>query len=83
MDLDDEGEYFQQFNSSLPYSMSAGAWIDIELIRHGIIFECFQKIPFMEVEKRLWDYLIAGHTKMSAWNKDYLIKEGKKSPIAT
>lgn len=82
MDLDDEGEYFQQFNPSLPYSMGSGGWIDIEQIRHGIIFECFRKIPFFDLEKRLWDYLIAGHSKMSGWNKDYLLKEGKKSPIA-
>ena len=83
MDLDNKGEYFREFNPSLPYSMgAAGGWIDIERLRYGIIFECFQKLPFSEVEKRLWDYLVAGHSKMSSWNKDYLLKEGKKSPIS-
>lgn len=82
MDLDGEGEYFQRFDPSLPYSMGAGAGMDIGLERHSIIFLCFQKLPFSNVEKQLWDYLVAGHSKMSGWNKDYLLKEGKKSPIA-
>jgi hypothetical protein len=82
MDLDDEGEYFQQFDPSLPYSMGAGAGMDIGLERHSIIFMCFQKLPFFDVEKKLWNFLIEGHSKMSGWNKDYLLKEGKKSPIA-
>ena len=82
MDLDDEGEYFQQFNPSLPYSMGAGGGIDIEQVRYSIIFVCFQKLPFSEVEKRLWDHLVEGYSKMSGWNKDYILKEGKKSPIA-
>jgi hypothetical protein len=83
MDLDNEGDYFHQFDPSLTYSMGAGGWVDFEQMRHGIIFDCFQKTPFFDVEKRLWDYLIAGHSKMSSWNKDYLLKEGKESPIST
>jgi len=83
MDLDNEGDYFQQFDLSLTYSMGAGGSVDIEQMRHGIIFECFQKMPFLDVEKRLWDYFVAGHSKMSGWNKNYLIKEGKKAQIAT
>jgi hypothetical protein len=82
MDLDSEGEYFQQFDPSLPYSMGGGAWFDVEHVRHSIGFLCFQKVPFFEVEKQLWNYLAAGHNKMAEWNKGYLLKEGKESPIA-
>ena len=82
MDLDEEGEFYQEFNSQIPYSMGAGAWVDVNQVRHGVGFWCFQKLPFFEVEKKLWDCLVAGHSKMSGWNKDYLLKEGKKSPIA-
>ena len=83
MDLDNEGDYFQQFDPSLTYSMGAGGSVDIEQMRHGIIFECFRQMPFFDVEKRLWDYFVAGHSKMSGWNKDYILREGKKSPIST
>jgi len=62
--------------------MGAGAGMDIGLERHSIIFSCFQKLPFSDVEKQLWNYLVSGHSKMSDWNKDYLLKEGNKSPIA-
>lgn len=83
MDLDEEGEFYQEFNPQIPYSMGAGAWVDIDLVRYGGIgFWCFQKLPFSDVEKQLWGCLVAGQSKMSDWNKDYLLKEGKKSPIA-
>jgi hypothetical protein len=82
MDLDAEGEFYQEFNAQLPYSMDAGAWFDINQMRYGAGFLCFEKLPFSEVEKQLWNYLVDGHSKMSGWNKDYLLKEGKKSPIA-
>lgn len=83
MDLDNDGEYFRQFDPSLPYSMGAGGGVDIGQVRHSIIFVCFEKQPFSEVEKRLWNNLVDGYNKMSGWTKDYLLKEGKKSPIAT
>lgn len=83
MDLDEEGEFYQEFNSQLPYTMDAGAWLDINQMRYGAGFLCFQKLPFSEVEKLLWDNLLDGHSKMSRWTKDYLLKEGEKSPIAS
>ena len=83
MDLDEEGEFYQDFNSQLPYTMDAGAWLDINRMRYGTGFLCFQKLPFSEVEKLLWNYLLDGHSKMSGWTKDYLLKEGEKSPIAS
>lgn len=82
MDLDGEGEYFERFNPSLPYSMGSGGWVDVDLVRHGIILRCFEKQPFSEVEKRLWEHLVEGYNKMSGWTKDYLLREGRKSPIA-
>jgi len=82
MDLDEEGEFYQEFNPRIPYSMGAGAWVDINQVRHGVGFWCFQKLPFSDVEKQLWNYLVESHKKMSDWNKDYLLKEGEKSPIA-
>lgn len=82
MDLNEKGEFYREFNPQLPYSMGGGAWFDINQMRYGAGFWCFQKLPFSEVEKQLWNYLVEGHGKMGNWNKDYLLKEGEQSPIA-
>jgi hypothetical protein len=83
MDLDNQGEYYREFHPSLPYSMGAGAGLDIAQVRYSIIFWSFQKLPFSKLEKELWDHLITAREKMKNWNADYLMKNGRKISIST
>jgi len=82
MDLDDEGEYFREFRPSLPYSGGVGAWVDIGRWRYSKGFLCFQKLPFSELEKTLWNHLVGGYEKIKNWDADFLIKEGRKTSIS-
>ena len=82
MDLDSEGEYFREFNPSLPYTGGAGAWIDIGSWRYSKGVSCFQGIPFSEVEKTLWDHLVSSYEKIKNWDANFLVKEGRKTSIS-
>jgi hypothetical protein len=81
MDLDDEGEYYREFNPSLPYTGGAGAWVDIEHWRYAKSFRCFQKLPFFEVEKTLWQHLVSSYETIKNWDANFLVKEGRKTSI--
>lgn len=82
MDLDDKGEYFREFHPSLPYSGGGGAWVDIDCWRYSMGCLSFQKLPFFEVEKTLWNHLVSSYEKMKNWDADFLVKEGRKTPIS-
>jgi hypothetical protein len=82
MDLDEEGEYFREFNPSLPYTGGAGAWVDLEHWRYAKGLTCFQKLPFFEVEKTLWQHLASSYETIKNWDVNLLVKEGRKTSLA-
>lgn len=58
---DDEqsGERFSEFDPSIPYTLWAGAWVDLDGKRYcpgrGVLI--FERLPFVAMVPKLYDYL--------------------------
>ena len=71
------GRPFEEFDSSVPYSLWAGAWVDADGQRYcmeggEMIFE---RLPFAEVAPKLADYLQQAATLLAGYTRDQIIAE--------
>ena len=77
MDVNDQGKHFEKLTPNTPFSMGAGAWIDLEDKRYGHNITCFEAMPFQSVSMELMDHLNNGFTEIRPWTKQRLLQQGK------
>jgi hypothetical protein len=77
METDAQGHFFTKFFSDIPYSLTAGGWIDIDGFRYGKTDKSFKQVPFTLLKQNLRSYLQYEYNIISKWTVNTLKQEGK------
>jgi hypothetical protein len=83
MDLDEHGEYYDQFFADAPCSMYAGAWIDKGNLRLTKSQTCFHGLPFVRVGSYLQDHLEQIARLLCSWTSSQIEQEGSSSSLTS
>jgi len=81
MEMDEHGQFFTQFVSDIPYSLTTGGWIDINGFRYGKTATCFRQVPFVVLKQNLSSYLQHEYNVISQWTVNTLEQEGRRGEL--